>query len=98
MMTLDHPNIIQVYGVVIEPEASVYGIVMEYMHHGSVDRLIKKKPNMPYSLKVSVTLMARLYQIKTCCEQYFQELSKLIQIVLPGFDVTLVSCMEFHSV
>ena len=55
MAALDHPNIVCIYGVLLQPAASVYGIVMEYMDHGSLSSLMEKIPSIPWPVKVSIS-------------------------------------------
>ena len=52
MATLSHPNLVRIYGILLQPTESVYAIIMEYMELGSLDSLMKKVPNMPWSVKV----------------------------------------------
>ena len=53
MTTLNCPNIVRIHGVLLQPSTSLCGIVMEYMEHGSLNDLMKKVPNMPWSVKIS---------------------------------------------
>jgi len=53
MVSLKHANIVQIYGILLQPSHSLYAIVMEYMELGSMDILMKKVPNMAWSIKVS---------------------------------------------
>jgi serine/threonine protein kinase/ankyrin repeat protein len=52
MMQLRHGNIVQLYGISLEP----YCIIMEFLSRGSLDRLLHSKEPLSFALRYSIAL------------------------------------------
>ncbi|MFA6409367.1 MAG: protein kinase [Gammaproteobacteria bacterium] len=54
MATLQHPNIVRLYGVCLEPGHN--SMVMEYMQHGSLLDFLENHPNVSWSVRWNIAL------------------------------------------
>lgn len=55
MYAAQHPSVIAIYGCLMSPDTRDYALVMEYMHHGSLDDLMLKV-TVPWTVRLEMIL------------------------------------------